>query len=68
MRMKVVRNVERGLVKSAIKEGSETWRNDNRSNGNANATSIRQNSLHSANGVVPSAITIANTPSINYLF
>lgn len=64
----MIRNEERGLVKNAIKEGSKTERNDNRSNRNANATSIRQNSLHSANGVVPSAITIANTPFTDYLF
>ena len=60
--------VERGLVKSAMKEGSETGRNENGSNGNANTTSIRQNNLHSANGMVPSAITINNTSFTNYLF
>lgn len=65
---KVVRNERRGLVKNAMKEGSETERNENGSNENANATSIRQNNLHSANGVVPSAITINNTSFTNYLF
>ncbi len=55
-------------MKNVMKEGSETGRNENGSNRNANATSIRQNNLHSANGVVPSAITIANISSANYLF
>ena len=64
----MIRNVERGLVKNAMKEGSKTERNDNRINGNANATSIRQNNHHSANGVVPSAITIANTSFTDFLF
>ena len=68
MSMKLIRNVERGLVKNAMKEGSETGRNENGSNRNANATSIRHNNLHSANGMVPSAITINNTSFTNYLF
>ena len=66
--MKVIRNERRGLVKNAMKEGSETGRNENGSNRNANATSIRQNSLHSANGVVLSTITMANTPFIGFQF
>ena len=66
--MKVVRNEERGLVKNAMKEGSKTERNENKSNRTANVTTIRQNNLHSANGMVPSAITISNTPSTNNLF
>ena len=68
MSMKVVRNVERGLVKSVMKEGSETGRNENGSNRNANATSIRQNNLHSANGMIPSAITIVNIPFTDFQF
>ena len=68
MSMKVVRNERRGLVKNAMQEGSKTERNDNRSNENANVTTTRQNNLHSANGVVPSAITIANISAANYLF
>ena len=35
MSMKVIRNEERGLVKNVMKEGSETGRNENRSNENA---------------------------------
>ena len=68
MSMKVVRNERRGLVKSAMQEGSKTERNENGSNGNANVTTIRQNNLHSANGMVPSAITIASTSFIEFLF
>ena len=68
MRMKVVRNEERGLVKNAMQEGSKTERNENGSNGNANVTTIRQSNHHSANGVVPSAITIANTSFTDFLF
>lgn len=66
--MKLVRNVERGLVKSGMKEGYETERNENESNENANATSIRQNKHDSANGMASSAITIANTPFTVFLF
>ena len=66
--MKVVRNERRGLVKNAMKEGSKTERNDNRSNGNANVTTTRQNNLHSANGMIPSAITIVNIPFTDFQF
>lgn len=66
--MKVVRNVERGLVKNAMKEGSETGRNENGSNENAKFMTIQQYNLHSANGVVLSTITMANTPFTGFQF